>query len=140
MAQILYYAATGALCAAATVQIASRVFFRDAPAPTDHKTCRDGLLALHRSIDDGRQKAANLPDASGERTLAIYREGVEVGWAQRDAVEKLCQDDAHGLTTLDALVRLRYAEELGARGRAAELSALRQRVRDSLLRTSTKVP
>lgn len=133
IAQILYYAGAGALCVAATVQITRQVYFADTPPEANVDSCRQGLLALHGAIEAGREEAAKLPDASQEQALRAYRGEVEPGWHERQAVENLCQGDAEALGTLDALGRLRYAEEQGVRGRAAELSALRQRVRQRLV-------
>ncbi len=116
-------------------QVVRHAVFPPAPqGPAPFSTCRDGLHALYAAIERGRE-AARLANESGdsrsgeETALQRYREAVEPTWRYRDQVQALCRSAPGQEGALDAIERLRYAEEHGVRSQAEELSSLRRRVR-----------
>jgi len=117
------------------VQVVRQAFFPPEPnGPAPFSTCRDGLHALYAAIELGREAARQANESgdgsSGEETaLARYREAVEPTWRFRDQVQRLCRSAPEQEGALDAIERLRYAEEHGVRSQAEELSSLRRRAR-----------
>lgn len=107
----------------------------DTPAPFDD--CRAGLRALHQSIVDGREAAAQVEAATHEPEVALrrYREVVDRVWQHRRRAAELCEPDPALSGALDALERLRYAEEHGVRSQTAGLGPLRRRVAEIVARS-----
>ena len=116
-------------------QVVREAFFpRQPDGPFPFASCRDGLRALYVAIERGREAARQANESgeasSGEETaLARYREAVEPTWRYRDQVVGLCRSAREHEGALDAIERLRYAEEHGVRSQAEELSSLRRRAR-----------
>ncbi len=123
-----------ALGAAITVQVSKQIFGAGSPAgPPPFSSCREGLEALYAAMERGRRAAedpadAHLP-ATDEAALHRYRQALEPVWRYRDAVAELCRSDPQRQAALDAMDRLRYAEERRARNQPADLASLRRRVR-----------
>jgi hypothetical protein len=63
-----------------------------------------------------------------DAALADFRRALSPEWDDRDHIEDLCRPSPSSMAALDALERLRYAEEHAVRREAAELAPLRRRV------------
>lgn len=126
IAQAAYYAVAAAIIIASTLQILQQVFF--APfTPSPYGSCREGLLALVRALERAREAA---PGTDGEdAALARFRGELDPEWTYRDGVAATCRGSAEDERALDAIERLRYAEEHAARREAGDLAPLRRRVR-----------
>ena len=117
------------------MQVVRHALFPHQPTePLPYSTCRDGLQALYAAIERGREAARVATESgensSGEETaLERYREAVEPTWRYHDQIVDLCHGTPEQQGALDAIERLRYAEEHGVRSQAEELSSLRRRAR-----------
>jgi hypothetical protein len=125
IAQAAYYAIAAALAVAGTVEVSRQVFFVP-PEPASYPTCHDGLRALSTAVERARRAA---PGTDGEdAALARFRQELAPEWARRDAVATMCKGSPGDEATLDAIERLRYAEEHAVRREAGDLAPLRRRV------------
>lgn len=128
-AYIVFYGLIGVFAAAVAVQISHQVFF--GPVETaPYATCHEGLRALTAAIDEAREAA---PGNDGEdAALARFRAALEPAWDYRDGVAALCRgtagDASKDRAALDAIERLRYAEEHAVRREAGDLAPRRRRV------------
>ncbi len=122
----VYYALVVAVSLVGAVEVTQQVLFQ--PAPTaPYPACRDGLRALYASVVRARDAAAHT--GTGEdAALARFRDALEPAWTYRDGVAARCRGSAKDEGTLDAIERLRYAEEHAVRREAEELAPLRRRV------------
>lgn len=93
--------------------------------PTPYATCSEGLTALGRALD--RARAAAEDDLDPDSALARFRHSLGPEWDHLSGVRQACQSD-NRMGSLDALERLRYAEEHAVRREAASLAALRRQV------------
>jgi hypothetical protein len=86
-------------------------------------SCVEGLQALSGSLDRGMTAAEAETDS--ERGIAAFRAAVEPEWRYVEGVRATCtrDDERRGL---DALERLRYAEEHSVRREAASLAPIRK--------------
>jgi hypothetical protein len=109
----------------ATGQITQQVFW-PAEEPTPFDTCDEGLRALHAAIDAGRA-AAEADPVDPTQALAAYRAQVDPVWRALPPVKSRCQSP-EDRRSLDALERLRYAEEHAVRREASNLASLRRQV------------
>ena len=123
------------LATASAVQVTRQVFFDPCPGglscpgsatAVSFKTCRDGLLALHTAVERARQAAAGTDGE--DAALARFRTALTPEWGFRDDVAAACRGKAEDEGALDAIERLRYAEEHAVRREAGELAPLRRRV------------
>jgi hypothetical protein len=132
VAQWLYYGAAAFFAVAVTVQVTQQVFFQRSPAePAPFSSCDQGLRELYEAVERGRQAAEKAePNEDEEAPLRRYRSAVSSSWRHRDAAVQLCGSHPRDRAILDSIERLRYSEEHGVRHQAAELTALRQRVRN----------
>lgn len=122
----LYYSLAAAVIVAITVQVIQQVFFLPVK-PSPYPGCRAGLLALVRAVDRAREAA---PGTDGEdAAIDRFRGGLEPEWGYRDGIAAACRGSAEDERALDAIDRLRYAEEHAARREAGDLAPLRRRVR-----------
>jgi hypothetical protein len=122
----LYYALAAAIILACTVQMIQQVFFLPLK-PSPYAGCHEGLLALARAVDRARDAA---PGTDGEdAAIERFRGGLEPEWSYRDGIAAACRGSAGDERALDAIERLRYAEEHAARREAGDLAPLRRRVR-----------
>jgi hypothetical protein len=127
VAQIVFWAVVVAVCLAGAVQITGQVLFPPA-ASVPVPSCHAGLRALHAAVDRARLAAAS---ALGEdAALDRFRSALEPEWSSRDLVASLCKGAATDEGALDAIERLRYAEEHAVRREAGELAPLRRRVQE----------
>jgi hypothetical protein len=122
----VYFSLAAAVIVACTVQIVQQVFFLPV-RPSPYPACREGLLALARAVDRAREAA---PGTDGEdAAIARFRGALEPEWGYRDGIAAACRGAAEDERALDAIERLRYAEEHAARREAGDLAPLRRRVR-----------
>jgi hypothetical protein len=111
------------------VQVTQQVLFDPAPA-APYPTCHDGLRALFSAVTRAREVAAGS-EGDENRALSLFRKALEPEWKYRDGVAALCQASGANVRdagTLDAIERLRYAEEHAVRREAGELAPLRKKV------------
>lgn len=97
--------------------------------PSPYGTCTEGLRKLHGAIDRARHVAEG--DLDPDSALARYRTALDPEWTYLTGVRKTC-GTAPERRSLDALERLRYAEEHAVRREAASLAALRRQVASDL--------
>ena len=130
IALTLYYAVVALVGGAIAVQVTQQVFFEPAAQPP-YATCQQGLQALFSAVARAREAAAGS-EGGEDAALARFRSALEPEWTYRDGVASLCRRPAAttgGDTgTLDAIERLRYAEEHAVRREAGELAPLRRKV------------
>jgi len=105
----------------------TRGVFTGAPEGAAHVSCSEGLRALSGAIVRARTAAAGS-EGSEDEALARFRGGLEPEWSTHNAVTAACHGRAEDERALDALERLRYAEEHAVRREAGELAPLRRRV------------
>ncbi len=135
LASLVFWALTAAVALASAVQVTRQVLFNPcagglscsgAPAEPSFKGCRDGLLALHAAVERARLAAAGTDGE--DAALARFRTALTPEWGYRDDVAEACRGKAEDEGALDAIERLRYAEEHAVRREAGELAPLRRRV------------
>jgi hypothetical protein len=121
----IYYAICLGLCVTGSVQITQQVFGSPA-APSPYAGCHEGLLALVSAVDRARSAA---PGIDGEdAAIDRFRGALLPEWSHRDAIASVCGNAAADKRALDAIERLRYAEEHAVRREAGDLAPLRRRV------------
>jgi len=126
IAQVLYWAVVASISLVGAVQITLQVFFQPV-TPLPWAGCREGLFALYTAVDQARLAAAG---AEGEdEALARFRSALLPAWGHRDGVAARCKESAAEQGALDAIERLRYAEEHAVRREAGDLAPLRRSVR-----------
>jgi hypothetical protein len=142
--QTVYYGLVFVVAATATLQVAREAFLGEEQPAVPFATCREGLRELYAAVDRGRKAARYPADSeapwSEEAALQRYREAVRPTWRHRDGVATMCQDAPELRAALDAIERLRYAEEHNVRSQAAELGPLRRRVRRIVRQRLTAEP
>jgi hypothetical protein len=126
IALIVYYALVVAVSLAGAVQITYQVLFQPEPRPP-YATCQDGLHALFSAVTRAREAAAGS-DGDEDAALSRFRSALQPEWTYRDGVASLCRASARDAGALDAIERLRYAEEHAVRREAGELAPLRRSV------------
>ncbi len=110
---------------AAAVAVTLQVFA--APPGPRFGSCEDGIRALAGAIDRARAAAA-ASDGDEDDAIARFRRALEPDWAGFDGVASSCRTKPENQRALDAIERLRYAEEHAVRREAGELAPLRRRV------------
>ncbi|WP_437492789.1 hypothetical protein WME75_18880 [Sorangium sp. So ce1014] len=126
IALVAYYSFAALIIVSCTLQLIRQVFFLPG-APSPYGSCEEGLLALVRAVERAREAA---PGTDGEdAALARFRSTLAPEWTYRDGVAVSCRGSAENERALDAIERLRYAEEHAARREAGDLAPLRRRVR-----------
>lgn len=135
VASALFWALTVGVALTSAVQVTRQVLFDPCPGglscpgtatAVSFKTCREGLLALHTAVERARQAAAGTDGE--DAALAHFRAALTPEWGFRDDVAAACHGSAEDEGALDAIERLRYAEEHAVRREAGELAPLRRRV------------
>ncbi|NUP06532.1 MAG: hypothetical protein HOW73_10785 [Polyangiaceae bacterium] len=124
IAAIVFVGTMTAWVLGTSFQIVQQAIWPEAVA-TPWPTCEEGLRGLHSSLERARHDAEG--DLDPDSALARFRAGLSPEWTYLAGVRKTC-GEAHKLPSLDALERLRYAEEHAVRREAASLAALRRRV------------
>jgi hypothetical protein len=131
----VFWALTVAVALASAVQVTQQVLFDPCPvglscpgaaADPSLKTCHEGLLSLHTAVERARRAAAGTDGE--DAALARFRAALTPEWGHRDDVAGACRGNAEDEGALDAIERLRYAEEHAVRREAEELAPLRRRV------------
>lgn len=130
IALAVYYTMVVMVGGAAAVQITKQVLFSPGPlaaAPTASPpaTCREGLRSLFDALTRAREAAAGSEQGGEDAALAKFRQALDPEWGYRDGVAAHCRESARDAATLDAIERLRYAEEHAVRREAGELAPLR---------------
>jgi len=114
-----------------------------------HQTCQNCKLILveatsasytnlMKAVDRARLAAAGTEGE--DAALARFRSALEPEWSHRDGVASRCKGAAADEATLDAIERLRYAEEHAVRREAGELAPLRRRVQGIIDRELSPCP
>jgi hypothetical protein len=123
----LYYVVVVAFIAIAAGNVMWQVWsprFRGYP-PED---CRRGLRSLAQAILRAQRAAANLGSPNEDLALSEFRGALLPEWAGFDAVASSCRSQPGLTVALDAIDRLRYAEERAVRRETTELAPLRRKV------------
>jgi hypothetical protein len=139
IALVLLFGSLAAFVTGATAQIVRQVFW-PAPASGDERnpgypTCRAGLAALHDAVD--RARGAAEGEADVEAALARFRTALQPEWGRFEAIRGLCEKTEADQHSLDAVERLRYAEEHAVRREAGSLEVLRKQVAKELAGASS---
>jgi len=127
IAGAIYYGTIGVVCLAGTVQISQQVFFQD-PPPSPYGSCREGLRALVSAVERARAAAPGTDGEDG--AITRFRAALEPEWRSFDGIAIQCKGSVKDEGALDAIERLRYAEEHAARREASDLAPLRRRVQE----------
>src|SRR6185436_2674975 len=120
------YGLAAVLTVSSTWQLLRQVFLTPAP-PSPYASCEDGLRALAGAVARARNAASGTEGE--DAALGRFRQALEPDWRYRDSVEVSCRGSAPSERALDAIERLRYAEEHAVRREAGDLAPLRRRVR-----------
>lgn len=123
---IVYWALVVGVSVTGAVQVTWQVLFQPGP-PAPYATCQDGLRALFGALVRARDAAGNT-EAGEDAALARFRDALQPEWRYRDGVAAKCRGATKDEGALDAIERLRYAEEHAVRREAGELAPLRRRV------------
>jgi hypothetical protein len=122
----VYYAVVAAVSIAGATQITQQVLLGPTPGGP-YPSCQEGLRALYDAVIRARDDAAKT-DQGEDAALARFRSALEPEWRYRDDIASRCRDAPRDKGALDAIERLRYAEEHAVRREAGELAPLRRRV------------
>lgn len=129
----LFYTGVVVFCAAMSIQISIQVLSTN---PTPHPgSCREGLRSLANALDSARIASEGVDDQP-EIAIVKFRAALSPAWDARDGVFKICEQEKNAtlLADFDLLERLRAAEESAVRRDARDLSSLRRRTREAVLR------
>lgn len=125
LAVIVYYGVIGVICISATVQITQQVFYQPR-IPSPYATCHEGLAALVAAVERARKAA---PGTDGEYpAIERFRKALNPEWTYFDSIADACRGSVNNEGALDAIERLRYAEEHAVRREAGDLAPLRRKV------------
>lgn len=125
LAVIVYYVLIGLICVAATAQITLQVFYQPR-VPSPYAGCHEGLAALVSAIERARH-AAPGPDGE-DAAIERFRTALNPEWRYFDSIGDGCRGSVKDEGALDAIERLRYAEEHAVRREAGDLAPLRRKV------------
>lgn len=127
IALFIYYAVVLSVCVAGAAQVSRQVLWNPVQS-APYADCRQGLRALVGALERARSAA---PGNDGE-DLAVerFRSALNPEWSYWDSIAQSCRGNAERQRALDAIQRLRYAEEHAARWEAGDLAPLRRRVQD----------
>jgi hypothetical protein len=96
--------------------------------------CRPGLYGLGLAIDRARAEAQAASQQGEDVAVSRFRSVLEPEWSHNAAIAASCNDDANLAEALDAIERLRYAEERAVRRDVNELAPLRRKVQALMVR------
>ncbi|MFO0618761.1 MAG: hypothetical protein U0414_39585 [Polyangiaceae bacterium] len=132
VAIFLLFAFLAAFVGGVTLQLTLQVFFKPIPDAKAFPTCRVGTKALYAAVERAVTEAQGEPDVP--KALALFRSALAPDWDHIELVRKLCAapEAATDRASLDAVERLRYAEEHAVRREAASLEHLRKQVERDL--------
>jgi hypothetical protein len=124
-ALVVYWVVVVSISVAAAVSVTLQVFA--APPGPRFASCEDGLRALAAGVDRARAAAA-ASEGNEDEAIARFRGALDPDWSGLEGVASSCRGKAENERALDALERLRYAEEHAVRRESGELAPLRRRV------------
>jgi len=127
IAMTLYYVVVALVGGAAAVQISQQVLFPAVSRTSPTATCQDEFRGLFAAIGRAREAAAS-ENGGEDAALDRFRAALNPTWASYERIQTSCRGTADGAGTLDAIERLRYAEEHAVRREAGELAPLRRKV------------
>jgi hypothetical protein len=93
-----------------------------------YASCTAGLGALSAAVDRARA-AGTSGEGTEDDALARFRAALQPDWAGFEGVASSCRGKPEDEGALDALERLRYAEEHAVRRESGDLAPLRREVR-----------
>jgi len=125
IAAVVFLTVVAAWVVLTSSQIIQQVLFPEV-VPSPYPTCEAGLKHLDAALDRARH-AAGEGDEDPDEALSRFRASLEPEWRYLEGIRVSCKSES-GLRGLDALERLRYAEEHAVRREAASLAGLRRRV------------
>ncbi len=114
----------GALTAIFSTQILLQVFAPEGAERTGG--CSQTIHRLSEALNRARQSAAGQSDE--QAGITAFRGALLPEWSALPALERDCGTQTEYRTATEALVRLRYMEELNVRARAVELASARVRL------------
>jgi hypothetical protein len=126
VAAVIYWATVAGICIAGAAEVSVQVLAQP-PAPAPFASCHEGLRGLYGAMVRAREAAAHT-DTGEDAALARFRDALTPEWSSRDGIALRCRGSAKDEGALDAIERLRYAEEHAVRREAGELAPLRRRV------------
>jgi hypothetical protein len=130
IAMTVYYTMVVLVGGSVAAEVTRQVLFSPGP-PSPYASCHDGLRALSAAVARARDAAATS-EGGEDDALARFRRALEPEWTYRDGVAATCRPSASDAGTLDAIERLRYAEEHAVRREAGELAPLRRKVQATI--------
>jgi hypothetical protein len=133
-----YYAVVAGVCVALAGEITQQVLFEPTPAGP-YASCHEGIRALFDALGRARDDAAKT-DKGEDDALVRFRSALDPEWSYRDDIASRCRSSPRDKGALDAIERLRYAEEHAVRREAGELAPLRRRVQAIVDRDLTPSP
>jgi hypothetical protein len=124
---VAYYVVLGSFIAIAGGNVIWQVW---APVLAHHPKvdCRAGLYGLGLAIDRARAEAQAASQQGEDAAVSRFRSALEPEWSANAAIAASCNDNAELAAALDAIERLRYAEERAVRREVNELAPLRRKV------------
>jgi hypothetical protein len=124
---VAYYVVLGLFIAIAGGHVIWQLW---APVLANHPKvdCRAGLYGLGLAIDRARAEAQASSQQGEDVAVSRFRHALEPEWAHDAAIAASCDGDANLAKALDAIERLRYAEERAVRREVNELAPLRRTV------------
>ncbi len=141
IALVLLFGGLAAFVFGSTGQIIQQVFYarpaEGASAPP-YPDCHAGLVSMHAAVVRARGAAEGESDVAV--ALDRFRGALEPEWGRFEAVRALCRSNESDQHSLDAVERLRYAEEHAVRREAGSLEVLRKQVARELAGTSGSAP
>jgi len=137
VAILLFYVFVGSFCVVAVSAVASQLFWPE-PGGNQPVKCTDGLVDLANAVVRASSAAAGV-HAEAE-ALRLFRQALAPEWDAQADVTQACRGNETNEGALDAIVRLRYAEEHAVRRGAGTLAPLRAQVRSILAPLRTSAP
>ncbi len=125
LAVIVYYSLIVVICIAATAQVTKQVFYQPR-IPSPYTTCHEGLSALASAVERARRAAPGTDGEDG--AIERFRTALNPEWEYVDSIGDTCRGSVKDEGALDAIERLRYAEEHAVRREAGDLAPLRRKV------------
>jgi hypothetical protein len=126
VAFLLSYGVGVVIAVVVSIQIPRQIFFPARPAGVP-VACGEGVRELARAVVRARE--AVDPAASEEEAVTRFRQLLAEDFARLPALREACRASESDERALDAIERLRYAEEHALRREASDLAALRREVR-----------
>ncbi len=123
LATIVFLAVVAVFTITQAGQITKQVMFPQ--VPPSNLGCEQSLAQLYTALE--RARTAGEADLDQDTALARFRAALEPEWATLEGARRNCSSTEQR-RSLDALERLRYAEEHAVRREAASLATLRRQV------------